>query len=487
MKRFIALSLLLSLILGTSCGSGGESGKETTSSSDDSSDGTDVTTAPEKDYPKYDIDLGGEDFNILFFDAVKACGWSSDIPCDVDVAEQTGDVLSDAVYTRNRKIEDMYNLRIKAYDSGDDAWACYKVLEKSVMSGSGEYDAAFCKQQGFEQAAGNGYVTQLDGLLDFDKPWWDSKSLEGFSVLGKTYAISGDVTFMDKLSYIAIFFNKPMAEDYGLGDIYQLVIDKEWTFDKMLSMCELVSADLNDDGKMNKEDRFGFSGQNDAAYELFQSAGERFCTLDSEGVPYMSNDSERAIQILMNIYTFMNDKTNFFNRQTANLTVADTIEMFRSNRVLFLMRPLQTIMELRAMDADFGIIPTPLMDSTQTEYHTSIGYTVANVVMIPADVKDATISAQVLDTLSADSYYNLNSVFYDMVLGTKYTRDDNSSKNLDIIMDNAVYDPGCIYAFGGMSDTFLKVMKPDVVSSTIAKLKDKVQSDIDKYIEEIGA
>ena len=83
-----------------------------------------TTSEPEIDYPKYDIDLGGEDFNILFFDAVKACGWSSDIPCDVDVAEQTGDVLSDAVYTRNRKIEDMYNLKIKAYDSGDDAWAC---------------------------------------------------------------------------------------------------------------------------------------------------------------------------------------------------------------------------------------------------------------------------------------------------------------------------------------------------------------------------
>ena len=77
-----------------------------------------TTSEPEIDYPKYDIDLGGEDFNILFFDAVKACGWSSDIPCDVDVAEQTGDVLSDAVYTRNRKIEDMYNLKIKAYDSG---------------------------------------------------------------------------------------------------------------------------------------------------------------------------------------------------------------------------------------------------------------------------------------------------------------------------------------------------------------------------------
>lgn len=486
MKRFIALSLLLSLILGTSCGSGGESGKETTSSADASSDGTDVTTAPEKDYPKYDIDLGGEDFNILFFDAVKACGWSSDIPCDVDVAEQTGDVLSDAVYTRNRKIEDMYNLKIKAYDSGDDAWACYKVLEKSVMSGSGEYDAAFCKQQGFEQAAGNGYVTQLDGLLDFDKPWWDSKSLEGFSVLGKTLAVSGDVTFMDKLSYIVIYFNKPMADDYNLGDIYQMVIDKQWTFDKMLSMCGLVSADLNEDGKMDKEDRFGFAGQNDAGYEFYQSAGERFCTLDKDGVPYMSNDSERAIQIFTNIYTFMNDKTNFFNRSKANITVADAIEMFRSNRVLFMMRPLQTIMELRAMDADFGIIPTPMMDSTQKEYYTSIGFTVANAVMIPADVKDPAVSAQVLDTLSAESYYNLNSVLYDMVLGTKYTRDDSSSQNLDIIMNNVVYDPGCIYGFGGMAAAFNNVLKPDTITSTIAGFKDKVQADIDKYIETIS-
>ena len=209
------------------------------------------------------------------------------------------------------------------------------------MSGSGEYDAAFCKQQGFEQAAGNGYVTQLDDLLDFDKPWWDSKSLEGFSVLGKTLAVSGDVTFMDKLSYIVIYFNKPMADDYNLGDIYQMVIDKQWTFDKMLSMCGIVSADLNEDGKMDKEDRFGFAGQNDAGYEFYQSAGERFCTLDKDGVPYMSNDSERAIQIFTNIYTFMNDKTNFFNRSKANITVADAIEMFRSNRVLFMMRPLQ--------------------------------------------------------------------------------------------------------------------------------------------------
>lgn len=41
----------------------------------------------------------------------------------------------------------------------------------------------------------------------------------------------------------------------------------------------------------------------------------------------------------------MNDETNFFNRQLAGLTVNEAISMFTSNRVLFLIRPLQTFIE----------------------------------------------------------------------------------------------------------------------------------------------
>ena len=486
MKNKLSLFLLtailaLSLPL-TGCG-GTDGGNETSSASDSGSSAEESTSEPEKVYPEYEIDLGGAEFNICYFDAVKACGWLSDIPCDVDAESETGDNLSDTVYKRNRKIEEMYNLKIKAHQETMDV---YTNLVKSVMSQSGEYDAAFVKQQGLEKALTSGALMQLDDLLDFSMPWWDEKSLEGLSICGKTYAISGDVTFMDKLCDIVIFFNKQMAEDFNLGDIYQLVVDKKWTFDELKRMCSLVSADLNEDGKADKGDRFGFSGQNDASYELFQSAGERFCTLDADGVPYQSNNSERAIDVMMKVYEFMNDKPNFFNRQTENLSVADTINMFKENRVLFLMRPLQTLFELRAMEADFGIIPTPLMDETQTEYHTSIGFTVSNVVTIPSDAKDAKISAQVLDTLSAESYYSVNDVFYDMVLGTKLTRDDNSTENLQIILDSCVYDPGCIYGFGSMAADFMKVGKADKVASDVAKYTTRVQAGIEKLIELIN-
>ena len=479
-NRIMAVSLIPALLLAVGCGSK-DPGEQKQTSADTTI--TDTTAEPELTIPDYGLDLEGAAFNILYFDAVEACGWSSSIPCDVNTDEQTGDLLNDAVYDRNRRIEEMYNLKITAQK---ESWEVYSVLERSVMSASGEYDAAFVKQQGLSNPVANGYLAELSSLLDFDNPWWDEKSLEGFGICGKTYAIAGDVTFVDKLCDIVIFFNKNMAEEYKLGDIYQMVIDKKWTFDEMLKMCELVSADLNNDGVYNKDDRFGFSGQNDAAYELFQSAGERFCTLDKAGIPYLSNDSERAVDIMMKVYTFMNNNMNFFNRQTAGLSVNDTITMFTSNRVLFLMRPLQTIMELRAMDADFGIIPTPMMDDSQTEYSTSIGFTVANCVTIPVDAKDIEISAKVLDTLSADSYFNLNSTFYDMVLGAKLTRDDNSTENLDIILDSCVFDPGCIFEFGKMINDFMKAGDPDTVASTIETYRSKVDADIETLVEAVS-
>ena len=477
-KRITAIFLLCALLASIGCGSQGGTQSETTTGGETTAE---TTAEPELSIPNYGLNLGGEDFTILYFDAVEACGWSSDIPCDVDTEEQTGDLLNDAVYARNRRVEEMYNLKIKTHQ---ETWSVYKVLEQSVMSASGEYDAAFVKQQGLSNPVSNGYLAELSDLLDFSNPWWDEKSLEGFGVCGKTYAIAGDVTFMDKLCDIVIFFNKNMAEEYKLGDIYQMVIDKKWTFDEMKKMCELVSADLNSDGIYDKNDRFGFAGQNDAAYELFQSSGERVCTLDKDGIPQLSCKSERGIDILTKLLTFMNDEANFYNRQLAGLTVNEAITMFTSNRVLFLMRPLQTIMELRAMDADFGIIPTPMMDDSQTEYHTSIGFTVANCVTIPVDAKSVENSAKILDTLSADSYFNMNDTFYDMVLGTKLTRDDNSTENLQIILDSCVFDPGCIFEFGKFSDNLTGTpMNPDTVVSTIDTFKNQIEEDIKTLVE----
>lgn len=135
-NKILAVSLIPALLLTVGCGSTDPGEQNQTSAGTTIAD---TTAEPELTIPDYKLDLGGADFTILYFDAVEACGWSSDIPCDVDAEEQNGDLLNDEVYDRNRRIEEMYNLKIMAHK---ESWEVYSVLERSVMSASGEYDAA---------------------------------------------------------------------------------------------------------------------------------------------------------------------------------------------------------------------------------------------------------------------------------------------------------------------------------------------------------
>ncbi len=482
MKKRILACLLAAMLVTPMLFSCGGATTETKVTTDTTPAAETETEAETLALPDYDLDLGGADFNVLFFDHVAAWGWNSNMPSDIRATEEmTGDVLSDAVYMRNMKIEEMYNLKVNAIAS--DGTNIHSQLERSVLASAGEYDSALLLQQGMEKPVTSGILLQLDDALDFTNPWWDSNSLAGLSICGKTYAVAGDLTFTDKLIAIGIFFNKNMAIDYNLGDIYELVISGDWTYDTMLQYGEMVSADLDNNEKYDKNDRYGFAGQDDAAYEFFHSAGERFCSIDGDGIPYMSNTSERAITVMSRIYEFMNNTQQFFNRGKANLSIADAIKMFMSDQVLFLMRPLSTLFDLRAMEAEFGIIPTPKMDEQQEQYYTSIGFTGSPLITIPVDAKSVENSAMVLETLCAESYFSVNEAFYDTALGSKLTRDENSTENLDLILNNRIYDPGCIFAFGGMINSFFKSGDPGTVASTVETFKSKVETDIQKFVD----
>ena len=238
---------------------------------------------------------------------------------------------------------------------------------------------------------------------------------------------------------------------------------------------------------MYEGDRIAYSGQNDVMYELFQASGEQVGRLDKDGVPYFSCNNERSLDIIMKIVDFMNSEHLFTNRHLTGGSVSDIVNSFKANNILFFMRPMQTILELRNMEADFGIIPAPLMDDQQKDYYTSIGYTAAISAAIPADAKEPEFSAAVLDTMAAEAHYNVNPVLYDMVLGDKISRDEYSTENLDIIFNSVVYDPGCIYNFGGFASKYLKMYGDgsDAVASTIASYEEPVKLAIEAYMDAI--
>ena len=113
MKRFITLLLLAAMLV--SCGSGTSVEKDTTAGTTDS--GTaDETTAETKTDGLPDVDMDGFVFSVYHHSA-DSMHWTN---TTLDVESETGEVLEDSIYRRNRSVEERFNCVIETseYNNG---------------------------------------------------------------------------------------------------------------------------------------------------------------------------------------------------------------------------------------------------------------------------------------------------------------------------------------------------------------------------------
>ena len=81
-----------------------------------------------------DADYGGRTFNILL-----RTGFEYEFVSE----EMTGDIINDAIYERNRTIEEKFNIKLGSvakYTEWGSADTFNKTLDKAVMAGSQDYD-----------------------------------------------------------------------------------------------------------------------------------------------------------------------------------------------------------------------------------------------------------------------------------------------------------------------------------------------------------
>ena len=475
--------LLLTSLLVSSCGGASD---PTATESAEKQDTASVTDAASDERITLDTagkDYGGDTFHIVNYDNVTDNQWGG-IPDDIFCEEESGDVLGDAVYQRNRTVEEALNIKITSEKMA--ATVMPDSIRKSVMAGNTDYDAVFPSMQLLPQFINGGLIVDLNTLegLDLSYPWWDQNAISLLTVSDRLFSVVSDITFIDKLACMTTFFNKEMAEQNDVGDLYAMVENGEWTFDKMMTLSQGVSKDINGDGKYDQFDSYGLSSQNDIIYVMLHSAGLRICENTKDGVSFVLG-KEAAIDVLETTFEMMADGQRFFNRQAFGLTVADGINMMIENRTLFLTRPLQTMMVLRDMQADFGIIPYPKYYEGQESYHVAVNPYAATTMVVPNVMEDPAKTVDVLQLLACESYYQVIDPFYNLVLDTKLTRDDQAAGMLDIIFASRLYDIGTICNFGGIFSPTLVGSAGKPVSSLVESNKTVVNKDIEKFMESI--
>ena len=448
----------------------------------------------EKLYPELEaVDFGGYEFTFLTRTMGTTVDWVEWDHRDLFASEQNGDIINDAVYGRNKKIEEKYNIQITELPVADFTGT----VRKTVKSGDDIYDVVCPHLMEVAALAQDGSITDifLVPYLDFDKPWWNQGTPRDLSIGNKLFVMQGDLLILDNDAMEAMIFNKALLQEYALESPYDIVKRGEWTFDKLYSMSKGVSKDLNGDGKMYiKEDLFGCILQADTDISFLVSGGEKICSKDENDYPIVTYGSERCYQITDAIMQLMLDEDNVVNlhRYAGQFGIYDEqVKMMEENRALFSWIRMRIVERLRGMETDFGILPLPKLDKEQPNYITHMNPHTGAGISIPSTSVELERTGMILEDLSAESKYTLQPAYYELNLQGKFMRDDESREMLDTILANTAYDIGYIYDFGNFAMTMVycgrdkKYNQASQFEKSEAKMWKDIEKTIDAY-EKIG-
>lgn len=432
MKKRVLLMLLAGLLTASSvsCGSG-----EGTVENETTAPVTEVQTETEAETELTDS-LPERDFNGAEF-RVWCDTWSYENFYD---AELTGDVVGDAVFNRNKTVEERFNILL-SYEYDATRWRDQKLIMNSVMAGSGAYDMVTGVGCYLTTPGINGCYFDLSDAeyLDIEKPWYAQYVLPNLYVGDVLLMVSGYFDMPSVARAQVTYYNTEMAEDFGIDGIYDMVFAGEWTFDAMLTMGESVAADLNGDGKWTEVDRYGITSQWDLLGLTYPTSGYSTMT-NVDGSLQLTGYDENLIAANDMLYNLLYNTDYYYSGYTKGQAhnYENMLNVFLDKRALFFLNSVTyTSDELMREMGTYGILPIPKFRADQEHYgaHSS-----AFASAVPMDVPDFEMSTIVLEALECSSWKTVLPAYYDTALSKKFLNDEESVQILDLIFQNLCFD-----------------------------------------------
>jgi len=488
MKKFISFMFITALISNILISCGDKSASENVNNNDrniPNADNNQDSITEDTALAKIEPDLPDRDFEGYTFTFIAhridyQGDWTYDDPSELVAEEETGDTIIDAVYKRNMAIKEKYNIDIKMTPSLNEI----SDMKKAVGAGDDIYDASVIKNDLVPSAVTGNLLVNTNNLpyVDLHKPWWDP-AVNSMSVDNKNYLLAGDMLILDNAATNGLLFNKDLMANLGLELPYNTVKEGKWTMDKLNEMLKNSAADLNGDGVMDENDRWGLGVFNDTMHAFLAAGGGAFAVKDENDIPYMDFASQKNLAVLDKAMGILYNKDYVTNQQAPgglNIRL-----MFEENRLLFTWGRMHLVEYFRGMESNFGILPMPKYDETQENYYSLVNPYTGVLLGVPKSAGDLERVSIILEALAAESKYTLQPAYYDVVLQRKYVRDDESSEMLDIIFGSRVYDIGGVYSFGNVNvDFYTLVSKYDTnIISYYEKKISQMEKAIDKIVE----
>ncbi len=436
-----------------------------------------------------DEDYGGYEFRILT-KGLYNVHWRS---IDAVAEELTGEPINDAVFNRNEYVSDLFNVTFAEMIHTDANPT--PMAQKTIQAGEDAFDIILHGSE-INPLITGGMLMDLTEIphMDLTKPWYDQNANASLSIGGKLPITAADMTIMDNNATWCLQFNKALAADLNLGDLYGMVLDGTWTIDVLKTAVESASQDLNGDGVHDEFDQWGIEGEGFNTMALMMGSGVRAFDKDENDMPVLVIGTEHYFDTFQKAVAINGDMDNclFVDNYTSKYPDVWTDCMdkcFAEGRALFNFAGMNRVTLFREMETDFGILPIPKWDEAQEEYHNVVSLWCAALLGVPKTAGEPARTGAIVEALNAESMYTLTPAYYDITLKTKSARDEESAAMLDIIFSSRVYDLGNLYGWGGAFDLPSSLTKSgaDKIASQVETKKAATETAMQKTLDAILA
>lgn len=455
MKKILALILALFMSVGVlaACGEKKDQ-QDTATTTAQQGEVTDPITQTESPYDsegylKDDLDpnlsFGDKTINILY--------WSDVERPEFEVEEVTGDLVNDALFNRNMTVENRMGIQFNWIGTNGNFGnqAAFVSAIANDISAGGEYNVFAGYSLTGATIASRGYSRDLKVLdhINFDQPWWPSSLLDQATIGNKLYFCSGDIsTNMLHMMYCVIF-NKTLAEQTGIHNLYDLVRSGEWTLDKLIEISEPLYSDLNGDGQINTStDQFGFMTSDLHFDAFFTGCGLQSLAKDENDYLIISESfgSSKTQDLLVKLTAFLASECA---DGTGTASTNPDVGALSQGRTLFnLNRCYATSWEIMkdVSEYQYGILPVPKWDAEQENYVTCMAFPYTLYSISSAlDEDTANMTAAVLECMASEGYRQVSPALFETTMKLKYASGQDDSDMYDLIRSTIYVDTGRIF------------------------------------------
>ena len=443
MKRNLSLLLLISMLASlAACGGTDAPVSGDTTAAD--------TTEPvvETDYLETIVTDKYNGKTLRIFDAND----HPEMHINVALDEQNGDLVNDALFDRDRLMEETFGITVEYTESPGTAKAkdACRQLDQAVLAGDDSWDFVIsCLLGGaLTTSATSG---TLYNLLDVDslhlnESHWSSLLYDSFRLNDIMYFSTGDISPAMYQGVWVTFANTRLMDEYKIDAdaLMQQVLDGKWTLDALFSLTKDLFEDKNDDGVMHiEEDFFGYSFHTNNKHVLDSAAVRTVILNDKKDGFELNFNDEHNVSVVEKL------KTNYISWTNTSNANEGPKQAFKNARTIFYTHPIEVAMShLRDMKDDYIILPIPKANEAQESYISTYSGWISSYTSIPLTA-DAEFAGTMMEAMAYIGRRDIRPKAYDLAYKQKAVRDERSAQILDLCFDSAYIDFNSIFDFGG--------------------------------------